>query len=247
MKAGVPLLIERYDREKTRLQHDVAQALEDLTSLRFKSGKAWRVWWKKEADRFAVAQPKKGDRKSDRGGAKASTGATYWNLPVHSDRIAFVVDSSGSMRAPFGTGSTRLGEAQRQLALVLDKLPNKAKANIIAFQNDATAWGKKLQSLSSSRRKAGSEFAANLEARSGTNVHAALRLAFADPEVDTIFLLTDGRPSAGEILDTKQLAEEVARWNIGRSIRIHAVAIGQSSRMLEQLAHDSGGNYTVAR
>lgn len=245
--AAVPLLVKRFDAERGRLRAEVAQALQDLTGRRFDDGRAWRAWWKQNAAGFTVAPAAKRDGGSRSRSGEPTTGATYWSLPVHSEAVIFVVDTSGSMRRPFGTGGTRLVEAKRQLTRVLEQMPPKAKVNIVGFDHDVRVWGEKLQSLSSRRRKAGAAFANALESRGGTDVHAGLRRAFADPEVDTVFLLTDGRPSAGAIIDADALAAEVARWNAGRGIRIHAVAIGESSRLLEQLARDSGGNYTVAR
>ncbi|MCR9248508.1 MAG: VWA domain-containing protein [bacterium] len=246
-KAGVPLLIERLSQERARLHSDVTAALHELTRQRFPDQAKWRDWWQREAERFRV--PARADQKKrgkDRGAAAATT-ATYWDLPVHSDRLAFVVDTSGSMRRPFGTAGTRLDEAKRQLKRVLDLLPNKAKANIIRFSHDASAWNKKLKKVDKRGKKTGAKFTDALESRGPTDLHAGLELAFADPEVDTIYVLTDGRPSAGQIIDRKLLAAAVKRWNASRCIRIHTVAIGESSKLLEQLAKESGGLYTVAR
>lgn len=74
-----------------------------------------------------------------------------------------------------------------------------------------------------------------------------MELAFTDPEVDTIYLLTDGYPSVGTIVDGNQLADEVRRWNRLRGIRIHTIALGGKSDFLERLAKDSGGDSIVAR
>jgi len=189
------------------------------------------------------AAPKAPDRRQE-----PATTATYWDLPVHSDRVVFVIDVSGSMNQPFGTGdATRLAEAKRQLARVLGLLPAKAKANVIAFGNDAQGFAAGLQTIDDRRRKSAQTWAEALEARGATNVHAALQRAFADADVDTIFLLTDGRPSAGTIVAPDALAREVQRWNIGRGICIHTVALGGRSDFLERLATDSGGEHTVAR
>ena len=86
-----------------------------------------------------------------------------------------------------------------------------------------------------------------MRSKGPTNVHDALAAAFADQEIDTIFLLTDGRPSVGPIVDPSQLADEVERWNFSRSIRIHTIAIGAKSDFLARLAKDSGGQHSVAR
>ena len=48
-----------------------------------------------------------------------------------------------------------------------------------------------------------SEYVAELGPLGGTNVHGGLKEAFADPEVDTIFFLSDGEPSMGDVVERK--------------------------------------------
>lgn len=242
---AVPLLFERLDAEQARLRADLVAALKDLTGQQFPDRTEWRAFWAKEGATFEV--PPRAAKGFERG-KPAGTAASYWDLPVTSDRVVFVVDVSGSMNQPFGTGdATRLDEARRQLLRVLEALPTKAKANVIAFGNDADGLLPGLQVVDDRRRKAAAEWCAALQARGATNVHAGLRLAFADAEADTIFLLTDGRPSAGALVEPEALAREVQRWNVDRGIRIHTVALGGRSDFLERLANDSGGEHTVAR
>ena len=250
--AGIPLLIERLEHEQGRLLQDVQDALFDLTQLRLGDAAAWRAFWQKEGPTFRVpAAPQdvaKGGKEKGPRGAAAGTGATYWDIPVRSDRVAFVVDVSGSMNQPFGTGGgTRLDEAKRQLVRVLGLLPAKAKMNVITFGNATDAFAPGLQSLDEKRRKAAEAWTQALVVRGATNVHAGLQRAFADPEVDTIFLLTDGQPSTGDIVEPGPLAKAVAGWNLGRGLRIHTVAIGGKSDFLERLARESGGEHAVAK
>ena len=68
-------------------------------------------------------------------------------------------------------------------------------------------------------------------------------LAFEDERVDTIYLLSDGAPSTGPIVQADELRDEVARWNSVRGVVIHCIAVGQDHRLLKGLAEDSGGKY----
>lgn len=91
-----------------------------------------------------------------------------------------------------------------------------------------------------------------------TNTHAAL-LAALDAKatqagydtnmgspVDTIFFLSDGDPTAGEITEVDRLLAEVKRLNAVRKVAIHTINIGTNQRgklLLQALAQQNGGTY----
>ncbi len=245
---GIPALIERLADDELRLRADARAALRSLTGANFGDVDDWRAWWRRDGANFVVptvpaaAAPAR-DRRDD-----AAATVTYWNIPVSSQRIAFVVDTSGSMNQPFGTaGQTRLAEAQRQFERAIAQLPERARCNLIAFSDDAHSFADRLQPADGKHRNAMTAMAQGLTARGPTNVYAALQRAFADADVDTVFLLTDGHPSSGAIVDPTTLAATVRLWNRGRGIAIHTIALGGKSEFLEQLARESGGEHTVAR
>jgi hypothetical protein len=101
---------------------------------------------------------------------------------------------------------------------------------------------------------------ANLEAGK-TNTLKALLYAFAeDPDkpskaavtgfdkssikrpLDTVYFLSDGRPSVGKLIDTNEILKEVRKHNEIYRIVIHAIAIGEFQKeFLQQLAVENGG------
>lgn len=108
--------------------------------------------------------------------------------------------------------------------------------------------------------QAGLGGSANLEAGK-TNTLKALLYAFSeDPDnpskaaitgfdknaikrpLDTVYFLSDGRPSVGKLIDTNEILEEVRKHNEIFRIVIHAIAIGEFQKeFLQQLAQDNGG------
>ena len=61
-------------------------------------------------------------------------------------------------------------------------------------------------------------------------------------EVDTVFFLSDGRPSTGKYTDTAQILAEVTRLNERYRIVIHAIAIGEFEKnFMKILAENNGG------
>jgi hypothetical protein len=85
------------------------------------------------------------------------------------------------------------------------------------------------------------EYVERLGAFGGTNLYGALKDAFTDPDVDTIFVMSDGEPSVGAVVDPLLIREEVAAWNAHRGIVINTIGIGGQFQVLEWLAEDSGG------
>ena len=63
-------------------------------------------------------------------------------------------------------------------------------------------------------------------------------------KLDTIFFLSDGRPSTGKYVDTTEILGEVKKVNATRRIVLHAIAIGEFQKeFLKQLAEDNGGKF----
>lgn len=96
-------------------------------------------------------------------------------------------------------------------------------------------------------RKKAQAYISGLGANGGTNLYDALALAFEDPLVDTIIVLSDGQPSAGTVIDPVLIREDVKRWNTVRKLKIHTVSIGTDFDVLKWLAQDSGGEHSFYR
>jgi hypothetical protein len=61
-------------------------------------------------------------------------------------------------------------------------------------------------------------------------------------KIDTVYFLSDGRPSIGKLVDTKEILKEVRRYNEVFRIVIHAIAIGEFQKeFLKELAERNGG------
>jgi hypothetical protein len=102
--------------------------------------------------------------------------------------------------------------------------------------------------------------AANLEAGK-TNTLKALLYAFGvDPDkpikaaitgfdknaikspLDTVYFLSDGRPSVGKLIETNEILKEVRKHNEIYRMVIHCIAIGDFTKeFLKQLAEENGG------
>jgi HEAT repeat protein len=90
-----------------------------------------------------------------------------------------------------------------------------------------------------------------------TNIFGALARAFAisgvgtydrhyNSAVDTIFLLSDGEPTAGILTKSHEIRAEIARLNKLNRVVIHTINFGKSpagAGLLRDLANENGGTY----
>ncbi len=252
LKAAIPMLVGRLKRERGRLREDLAEALRRITGEPFgREPGDWERWWAGEGERFAVPPLADVEARAAalaKARAEAKT-ATFYGVEFLSERAVFVLDASGSMAertgtaAPGGKAESRYEVALRELRRALEGRRNEEgiRFNLVLFAGNADAWHEKMQPLDARSLDMALGFASRRVPSGGTNVHDALARAFEDPEVDTIYLLSDGEPSAGPVKDPSLLRTEVRGWNRFRRVVVHGISIGTSSALLEGLAADSGG------
>ncbi len=126
---------------------------------------------------------------------------------------------------------------------MINALPEAARFNLIYFDTPVNTLLKRMAFARKGIKQRALRSVQALQPQGGTNIHDALWEAFQDRGVDTIYLLSDGSPSAGKITDAAGIAREVARWNQIRRIRIHTISLGSKSPFMAQLAKQSGGKH----
>ena len=131
-------------------------------------------------------------------------------------------------------------------------------------KKSAMAWVGKLKPVgggqASARASAGLRGSSGLE-DGRTNTYAALlaglgieedprkrgpvtEAAATEPKevADTMFFLSDGKPTVGELVDTEDILQSINDLNRFRKVVIHTIAIGDfTSSFIKQLAVDNGG------
>jgi HEAT repeat protein len=261
-KGSIPHLIACLEKSKGRLFADCQLALKAHTGFRLHTVQSWRDWWAGEKDTFKLPPLEAVQEKERTGPVRVSTVTiSYFNIPLVSNRVIFVLDVSGSMSSPMGgragrgggtgtprggraaTQRTRLEEAKVQLKRVINALPEAARFNLIYFDTPVNTFLARMALARKGIKQRAIRSVQALQPRGGTNIHDALWEAFQDPGVDTIYLLSDGAPSAGKITDPDGIAREVARWNQSRRIRIHTISLGSKSDLMVRLARESGGQH----
>lgn len=264
--AAVGALIDRLDDEEGLQLSRFLELLFELTGQPFgRNLSAWRSWWKAEGADFEVISAKElRERREERElrrlkqvtfadsgdtEIRIEWGGVFLGIKTESRRVIFIIDVSGSMNEmvpPTKEGEKpepRLDFAKRELIESIDALDDDTLFNVIAFSGGVMPWLDGDLSESADLRDEAKEFVQRLGSGGGTNLYGALEAAFADPGVDTIFVLSDGEPSVGEVFDPEGIREHVQLWNEHRGVLIHCIAVGGSFQVLEWLAEDSGGSY----
>lgn len=245
-------IIERMQEETGRMNVEFAEVLYSLTGQPFRRSETrWLAWWKREGSNFEVislAELEDSTRQRDLRRMKSSTTSKLFGIQIVSHRVIFIVDVSGSMEETMRRESksaiaeTRMSVARRELVQAISSLENGALYNLITFSTSVNTWLKDgMAAVQEASRAEAKKFVRGLRAGGGTNLFDALEVAFEDPNVDTIFVISDGEPSYGRVLDVHEIRDAVARWNRNRGIQINTIGIGTELSILEWLAEDSGG------
>jgi hypothetical protein len=256
--SSLPILIERLDLETRRLRDDLARVLRLMTGLDHGATSArWRLWWDDQEPDLALPPYEvalKAEMAREERREASVTQVTFYGLGIISDRLAFIVDISGSMAAAAawregqtktegGVRTTRLAVAKNELSRALKGLSPGVLFNLVFFSSGVSAWQDELIPMDDKVLVEALEFTSRHGAGGGTNVYGALMAAFDDPEVDTLYLLSDGDPSTGAVIDTAKIHNRLLRLNETRKIRIHCISIGKSSAFMKSLAEATGGSY----
>ena len=257
---AVPMLIERMSEETGRMRKHLADALWRLTAQPFDEDvKRWQAWWQQAKADFKVASEKELDqaaaeRERRRLTQRTASPVKFFGIKVESHRVVFVLDVSGSMlESMYGReiddrGAARIDVAKLELSQAIENLEPGALFNIFAFSNGIARWQKEGIGVNTGQsRQDALTWIERLGASGGTNLYDSIKMAFEDADVDTVFVLSDGEPTVGEVIDPHRIREDVAFWNEHRKIKINAIAIGGNLEVLEWIALDSGGTYKQMR
>ena len=257
-KQVVDALIERMPDAQGRLLEDFSDALNELTSQSHgHSAAAWRIWWRENKSTWEPpANPTSSDEDEEKSLGTAVRQGLYGEIV--SERVVFLLDISGSMLAETSVGGSRIEVARTELCRALESgLSPKSRFSVVAFSEGVLRFSTKLVKAQGASLKKSIQFVQKLTAGGETNSYGALEAAFADREVDTIYLLSDGSPTVGEETSTTLILDAVSRWNRYRGTRIHCYGLfageaprqdeAQAREFLRRLARSNHGRYTEIR
>jgi Mg-chelatase subunit ChlD len=199
--------------------------------------------------------------------------ARFFDLEVESDRVLFVLDFSGSMAEPVtlkGTGTgAGAGQTATKAALVVQELkrlimslPDGALVNLIVFSDAVRVWRQEggrpalVKIDDNARDDLLGNFLDSLRPAGPTNLYDALDKAldfggrglhdkYYAAGFDTLYVITDGAPSTGPVVDKQEIRRRVRETNQLRRIAIHCITFGDKNDtdFLGPLATENGGRH----
>ncbi|XP_047636291.1 von Willebrand factor A domain-containing protein 3A isoform X2 [Phacochoerus africanus] len=153
-------------------------------------------------------------------------------------KVCILLDTSGSM-GPY------LQQVKTELTLLIwEQLRKHCDSfNLLSFAEGLQAWQDTLVETTDAACHEAMQWVTHLHAQGSTSVLQALLKAFSFPDVEALYLLTDGKPDTSRRL----ILREVQRLKEKNNVKVHAISLSCSDRaavnFLRDLASLTGGRY----
>ena len=250
------------------------RALEGMTGVKVPVGalEPWQDFWRNEGESFAF---RKHDAKGKPEKTGDERYQKFFNLTVDSDRVLFVLDFSGSMAEPANlsgkvtsaaaqsVSATKAGLVVEEIKRLVLSMPATTQTNFVVFSDEVRIWrpdrhGRPaLVALDDATKDdVVGRFLPSLVPRGPTNLYGALDAAFGfagrglhdkyyATGFDTLYVLSDGGPTAGAVTDRDEILRRVREVNALRRITVHTITFGDQNEMrfLGTLAEENGGRH----
>ncbi len=249
-------------------------ALERMTGLDIPMGKAqpWRDFWAREGASFEYVRAQDARQAAQRRAAESNDRyRKFFKLDLDSDRVLFVVDLSGSMKEPAGRRETSAGGpvttkhklVMEEMKKIVMAIPDGGGFNLVVFNDRVQVWrpderGRPMMVKidDAARDDLLGSFLDALQPSGPTNLYGALDAAldfggrglhdkYYEAGFDTLYVLSDGAPSYGEITDRDEIRKRVREANGLRRIVINCITFGDQNEteFLRKLAEENGGRH----
>lgn len=246
-RSSVGPIIESMSINDLRYRKAAGTALTRITETEFPPDPlVWSDWWKANKDDFERGSYSPSAPKLPEGPGRT---IAFYDIPVHSSRVCFVIDRSRSMRE-----QGRFDTAKHELKHILETLPDGSIFNVIFFGGTSVSLWRYPRVLDAKTRREATDYVERMGLESCTDLYGALERSLTmvgNPEsgryhedgVDTIVVLSDGQATVGKVIDDELIATIISRR--ARYLRpvFHTVSLSSDSKSLKLLADKTGGEY----
>ena len=123
---------------------------------------------------------------------------------------------------------------------------NGTQFNLVPFDSQYHLWRPGLVEMDDEIREDALRFVEALTAGGMTNIYDTLITALRDPEVNTLYFLSDGAPTMGEVVDPDAILAKVRELNEVRKVKIHTIGFHLdpvAKVLMRRLAQENHGSF----
>ena len=228
--------------EELRLRWRIVAGLQRLSGKRFRlDPRPWKDWAAALPDDFEPGTAEASSPVAEREQSEAE----FASLPLRSSRIAFLFDFSGSIYKRRADGTTYMEWLQAELEKALGQLDESVLFNVIPYTLMPIPWEDELQPAKKRNVAKALEYLESRWDQGKGNFWSAAELALVDPELDSILLFSDGKPTGGSHWEMGLTVDLLLERNRFQHVTYDAILVeiggGYLRNQWERLARESGG------
>mgnify|MGYP001163557014 CR=1 FL=1 len=218
------LLIDRSSSMRHKVVLERIWANEESPSGESETGLAEKPQPKNQEPKNKKSDSEKAEQREESGAAKAHTERTNDSGTIDKQSKPDDERPKPKPGAPDTRLLPKMEIVRTQLMRAIESLQKHFRFNLVSYDAEDVAWKVdsegtlSLHEADSENLSSAIDFARDLTIGRGTNIYAALDAALRVPEVDTVYLLSDGEPSQGG--GVPEIEKNVKLLNYLRGIRI---------------------------
>jgi len=232
-----------------QLSFEIEKQLANVKEFDFQDDPKRFEAWQKSRESKKISLVSGGSESEARERLALGQSKQYYGIDIEAKRMMFIIDNSGSMNE-VEAGMTRLHRAKYELTRAIELLPNDAEFAIVFYSTAVHPWKHKLVTATAENKREAIVFIDRLGYGNRTNTYGALRQSIEfDSNLEAVFLLTDGRPTIGDIVLPQAIVDDIMHRNRFRHLNFNTIGISldnATDQFLKTIAEMSGGEFRKA-
>jgi hypothetical protein len=228
-----------------QLRFETEKWLSQVVATDFQGDSARFDKWRQDQESKVVLASSDSDSQS-RERMRLGKPQQYYGIDIQAKRLMFIIDHSGSMREPVN-GTPRLYRAKVELIKAIEQLHSDAEFSILFYATTVQPWRSELVTATIENKREAIRFVERLGYGDMTNTYGALRRSLEfDRELEAVFLLTDGRPTSGDVTAPQAIVADLLHRNRFRHLQFNTIGIAldfPTEQFLRLLSENSGGEF----
>lgn len=238
-RAALSLLIERLEQEaRPRLRWRALELLQGASGMKHRfDPRPWRLWLSQLPEDWA---PGEGEEHLEPGGSTVA----FAGLPILSDRVALLIDFSGSLWHERPEKGKRKDAVDLRLRELLPSFTEATEFNVVPYTSEPLPWKDRIVPATAQNVRSALAYFSGCQARGKGNFFDAALWALRDTRVDTIVVLTDGVPTGGRRWKLELMMPLLAEEVRFRRVAFDSIVVDAPPRVRkhwEWLARATGG------